>query len=37
MDVFEKICEIKDIENKEEFKNILKENFKNMYLIKNII
>ncbi len=37
VDVFEKICEIKDIENKEEFKNILKENFKNMYLIKNII
>lgn len=30
--VFEKICEIKSIENKEEFKGILKENFKNLFL-----
>lgn len=32
IDVFEKICEIKGIENKEEFKNILKENFVKMYI-----
>lgn len=32
IEVFEKICEIKDIENKEEFKEILKENFKKMFL-----
>ena len=30
--VFEKICEIKNIENREEFKGILKENFKNTFL-----
>lgn len=32
VDVFDRICEIKNIENREEFKNILKENFKKMYL-----
>ena len=32
IDVFDKICGIKNIENKEEFKSILKENFKKMYL-----
>ncbi|MEI6352736.1 MAG: TatD family hydrolase [Candidatus Nomurabacteria bacterium] len=32
IDVFDKICEIKNIEDKEEFKNILKENFKNLFL-----
>ena len=36
IDVFEKLCEIKELENKEEFKNILKENFKNLYLTKNV-
>ncbi len=36
IDVFEKICEIKGIDDKEEFKNVLKENFRNMYLTKNI-
>lgn len=42
IDVFEKICEIKGITsissviNKEEFKNTLKENFKNLYLTKNV-
>lgn len=36
IDVFEKICEIKDIKNREEFRKILKENFKNMYLTKNL-
>lgn len=36
IDVFEKLCEIKGIEDKEEFKNILKENFKNLYLTKNV-
>jgi Tat protein secretion system quality control protein TatD with DNase activity len=30
--VFEKICEIKGIENRQEFKEILKENFKKMFL-----
>lgn len=35
IDVFNKICEIKEIENKEEFKNTLKTNFKKMYLTKN--
>ncbi len=32
VDVFNKICEIKEIENREEFKNILKDNFKNSFL-----
>ena len=32
MDVFDKICEIKDIENREEFKDILKDNFKATFL-----
>lgn len=32
IDVFNKICEIKNIKNREEFKNILKENFKKMFL-----
>ncbi len=36
IDVFEKICEIKGVENKEEFKDILKENFRQLYLTKNI-
>ena len=30
--VFEKICEIKEVENMEEFKKKLKENFKKMFL-----
>lgn len=37
IDVFDRICEIKSIENREEFKNILKENFKNLYLTKNVV
>ena len=42
IDVFDRICEIKEITstsspiNKEEFKNILKENFKKLYLTKNL-
>jgi TatD DNase family protein len=42
IDVFHRICEIKEITstslvtNKEEFKNILKENFKNLYLTKSV-
>ncbi|MEN9338313.1 MAG: hypothetical protein RI945_38, partial [Candidatus Parcubacteria bacterium] len=32
IDVFEKICEIKEILDKEEFRNILKDNFKRMFL-----
>ena len=32
IDIFNKICEIKEIENREEFKNILKENFKKLFL-----
>ncbi len=32
VDVFNKICEIKEIENREEFKNILKVNFKKLFL-----
>lgn len=32
IDVFERICEIKSIENKEEFKEKLKENFQNLFL-----
>lgn len=32
IEVFEKICEIRNIENKEEFKEILKDNFKKMFL-----
>lgn len=31
IDVFEKICEIKNIDNKEEFKEVLKENFERMF------
>lgn len=32
VDVFHKICEIKNIENKREFQEILKQNFKEMFL-----
>lgn len=32
IDVFEKVCEIRNIENKEEFKEVLKDNFKRMFL-----
>lgn len=32
VDVFDRICEIKNITNKEEFKEVLKENFKKMFL-----
>jgi Tat protein secretion system quality control protein TatD with DNase activity len=34
IDVFEKICEIKNITNKDEFKEILKENFERVFFEK---
>lgn len=36
IDVFNRICEIKEIDNKEEFKNILKDNFYRLYIKKPI-